>query len=54
MRDMMRILCPRCRTINRVPAARFADGPKCGQCHERLFTGHPIMLTAADFDLHAT
>ena len=50
----MRILCPRCHTINRVPAARLADGPKCGQCHERLFTGHPIALTVADFDMHAT
>ena len=54
MSDLMRILCPRCHTINRVPAARLADGPKCGQCHERLFTGYPIALTLADFDLHAT
>jgi thioredoxin 2 len=54
MSDMTRILCPRCHTINRVPAARLADGPKCGQCHEPLFTGHPIALTAADFDLHVT
>ncbi len=50
----MRILCPRCHTINRVPAARLADGPKCGQCHEPLFSGHPIALTASDFDVHAT
>lgn len=49
----MRILCPRCHTINRVPAARLADGPKCGHCHERLFTGRPIALTVADFDMHA-
>ena len=53
MSDMMRILCPRCHTINRVPAERLADGPQCGQCHERLFTGHPIALTAGDFDMHA-
>ena len=53
MSDLMRILCPRCQTINRVPAARLADGPQCGHCHERLFTGHPIALTARDFDLHA-
>ncbi len=54
MSDMMRIVCPRCHTINRVPAARLADGPKCGQCHERLFTGRPISLAVADFDMHAT
>jgi thioredoxin 2 len=50
----MRILCPRCHTINRVPAARLADGPNCGQCHEPLFSGHLIALTALDFDVHAT
>ncbi len=50
----MRILCPRCYTVNRVPAARLADGPNCGQCHEPLFTGHPIALTVSDFDVHAT
>ncbi len=54
MSDMMRILCLRCHTINRVPAARLADGPNCGQCHEPLFAGHPIALTASDFDVHAT
>lgn len=54
MSDMMRILCPRCHTINRVPAVRLAEGPKCGQCHERLFTGDPIVLTTEDFDIHAT
>jgi thioredoxin 2 len=54
MRELRHILCPRCQAINRVPDARLAEGPKCGQCHERLFTGHPIALTAADFDMHAT
>jgi len=54
MKELLRIVCPQCNTINHVPAARLTDGPKCGQCHERLFTGHPIALTAADFDLHAT
>ena len=54
MRELRHIVCPRCQTINRVPDARQAEGPKCGQCHERLFTGYPIALTAADFDRHAT
>lgn len=54
MSDMMRILCPRCHTINRVPAARLPDSPKCGQCHKPLFTGHPIALTASDFDVQVT
>ena len=50
----MRILYPRCHTINRVPGARLNEGPKCGQCHEPLFAGHPIALTVSDFDVHAT
>jgi thioredoxin 2 len=29
------------------------DGPKCGQCHVSLFNGHPIALSASDFDVHA-
>ena len=36
-----------------MPAGRLAQQPRCGQCHGSLFTGHPIPLTAAYFDLHA-
>jgi len=54
MHEPLHLVCPHCRNINRVSATRLADGPKCGHCHERLFTGHPIALTVADFDLHAT
>ncbi len=54
MHEPLHIVCPHCRSVNRVPGTRLSEGPKCGQCHERLFTGHPIALTAEDFDLHAT
>jgi thioredoxin 2 len=54
MSERLHIVCPHCRTINRVPAARLADCPNCGQCHEPLFTGYPIALTASDFDAHVT
>lgn len=37
-----------------MPGTRLREGPKCGQCHTSLFTGHPIALTVADFDVHAT
>lgn len=37
-----------------MPGTRLSEGPKCGRCHAPLFTGHPIALTASDFDLHAT
>ena len=33
-----------------MPKSRLTEGPNCGQCHRALFTGHPITLTATDFD----
>lgn len=53
MSDTVHIPCPECRSLNRVPAGRLADAPKCGRCHTTLFTGRPIALTAEEFDLHA-
>jgi len=54
MSESLHIVCPHCRSVNRVPGIRLSEGPKCGQCHAPLFTGHPIALTVADFDVHAT
>lgn len=51
--DRLHIVCPHCGAINRVPAARLADRPNCGQCHRALFTGRPIPLDAASFERHA-
>ncbi|MGH8172573.1 MAG: thioredoxin TrxC [Rhodanobacteraceae bacterium] len=45
--------CPDCGAINRVPQARLAQSPQCGRCHQPLFAGKPVALTAADFDKHA-
>jgi thioredoxin 2 len=36
-----------------VPDARLKDGPICGKCRSPLFTGKPLELGGADFDLHA-
>jgi thioredoxin 2 len=46
------IPCPHCATRNRVPEERRGQG-KCGNCHQPLFTGKPVILTAANFDAHA-
>lgn len=48
------LVCPRCRSKNRLPAARLGHHPKCGQCHEPFFNGHPIALSAREFELHST
>lgn len=50
----MHIVCPHCHAVNRLPVERLAEVPDCGRCHRALFTGHPVPLTAADFDRHAS
>jgi thioredoxin 2 len=47
------VVCPHCMRANRVPVARLNAGGVCGVCKHRLFTGHPITLTADNFDAHA-
>ena len=46
------IVCPRCGAINRIPADRLTDTPKCGKCHAALFTGHPLELDGNNFQRH--
>jgi thioredoxin 2 len=46
------IVCPHCHTANIVPEGRLGDQPRCGKCHEELFTGHPAGLNAASLDRH--
>ena len=47
--DSLHIVCPHCSATNRIPAARLAEAPKCGQCHQVLFNGHPVELTTESF-----
>jgi thioredoxin 2 len=52
MSDSRHIVCPHCHAVNRVPTDRLAQAPKCGQCHQPLFSGHPVALTVATFGKH--
>ncbi|SEQ21570.1 thioredoxin [Amphritea atlantica] len=45
----LNISCPGCSTLNKVPAERLQDGPKCGKCKQPLFQGKPVDLTAANY-----
>ncbi|MBD3730147.1 MAG: thioredoxin TrxC [Sphingomonadales bacterium] len=54
MAETLMIACPTCAAINRVPAEKLGSGGKCGKCHSPLFTAHPVTLTAANFEAHAT
>lgn len=48
----LHLVCPHCDGINRIPPARLNDRPKCGACHQSLFTRHPLNLNAANFEKH--
>ena len=52
MQSSLHIICPHCDTTNRVPQAKLADGGRCGQCHQKLFEGHPVALDTARFENH--
>ncbi|MEJ5212243.1 MAG: thioredoxin TrxC [Burkholderiales bacterium] len=52
MSETLNIVCPHCHAVNRVPGARLDQHPNCGKCHQPLFTGHPVPLTAATFTKH--
>jgi thioredoxin 2 len=49
MSEALHLVCPHCEKINRIPSTRLGEAPKCGHCHQRLFTGHPIELTTTGF-----
>ena len=52
MSDTLHLVCPHCHAVNRLPASRLAETPRCGQCRKLLFTGHPVELAAATFARH--
>jgi thioredoxin 2 len=33
MNDPLHLCCPHCQAVNRVPASRLEQQPRCGQCH---------------------
>ena len=47
--ESQHIVCPDCSAVNRIPAARIAEGPKCGKCRKPLFSAHPLELTRNNF-----
>ncbi len=49
MSDQIHIVCPHCQGINRIPAARLSDHPKCGKCSQPLFQGKPLEVDEAAF-----
>ncbi len=46
------IVCPACNAINRITTDRLSENPKCGKCHQQLFSAAPMELTSANFQKH--
>ena len=49
MSEAANIVCPNCLATNRVPRERLGEAPKCGKCHEALFTGKPLAVNGEQF-----
>lgn len=54
MSESRHIVCPHCEAVNRIPASRLDDGPRCGKCREPLFAGHPLTLDGNSFQRHVS
>ncbi len=49
MAESLHVVCAHCQQVNRIPAARLADSPRCGHCHQGLFGGQVVELSQASF-----
>ena len=44
-----KVVCPYCQAVNRIPAERLGDNPRCGKCQEEIFRAKPVELTQDNF-----
>ncbi|MET1081238.1 MAG: thioredoxin TrxC [Pseudomonas sp.] len=49
MTDPLLIPCPDCQGLNRIPAARLEDSPRCGRCKGALLTGQSFALGSGNY-----
>src|SRR5690606_31248975 len=54
MSNPRHVVCPHCLAVNRIPADRFGDAPKCGQCDQALFDGKPHDVSGDGFEKHVS
>ncbi len=50
MSNPLLIPCPQCNGLNRIPAERLGDTPRCGRCKAEVLPSTPFELTQASFD----
>ncbi len=53
-KDGVKLVCPACGQVNRVPQARLGEGPKCGACGGGLADGRVAELDASTHDRAVT
>ncbi|MDF3936478.1 thioredoxin TrxC [Pseudomonas citronellolis] len=49
MSDPLLIPCPHCGGLNRLPAERLGDHPRCGRCKNDVLPGAPFAVDEAGF-----
>jgi len=49
MSESLHLVCPHCQAVNQLPITRLSQQPNCGKCHQPIFRGKPLDLTAATF-----
>ena len=49
MSEPLLIPCPACNGLNRIPAERLADAPRCGRCKSAVLPSTPFELNQASF-----
>lgn len=49
MSDSLLIPCPSCNGLNRIPAGRLGETPRCGRCKAQVLPGAPIELKQTSF-----
>jgi len=49
MTEPLIIPCAHCAGLNRIPADRLAEGPRCGRCKSSVFTDSPFDVNQASF-----
>ena len=52
MSESFHIVCPHCSAVNRLAPTRMGEKPKCGKCHQILFSAHPVELISSNFQQH--
>ena len=49
MSQPLLIPCPHCAGLNRIPAERLGDAPRCGRCKSEVLPSAPFELNQASF-----